>query len=190
MMKIPDLQKSYRLRYAFRLCVLGFTFFMYFAYPQSFNVLEGFSFFHKFSWLHLLWLVWVADMILQLIPVKGFLALGSLKQFRTFYKPAGKPGDGRELKRVFRKTGIGALKVLVIWAIIVAGIGLLRHVDILKENELLLVSGVFYVLDLTFVLFWCPFQTWILKTRCCTTCRILTGTCDVLTLLLTRASTR
>jgi hypothetical protein len=172
MMKIPDLQKSYRLRYAFRLCVLAFALAMYFAYPQSFDVLEGVGFFHEFSWLHLLWLIWVADMILQLIPVKGFLPLGSLKQFGRFYKPVREPVDTDRLDTILKKTWVEPLKVLGLWVIPVAGLGFLYRTNVLKESDLLLISVVFYVLDMTFVLFWCPFRAWILKTRCCTTCRI------------------
>ena len=172
MMKLPQLRRLYQARLVFRLCVLFLTIMMYFAYPQSFDVLIGFNFFHKFSWLHLLWLVWVIDMIVQLIPAKGYLPLGSLKQFKMFYRPVKELIDKKELIPFFKKSEWESLKVLGAWAMLVAGIDLLWAANILKEKELLLISVVFYVCDLLCVLLWCPFRVWIMKNRCCTTCRI------------------
>ncbi len=169
---ITPLRKLYKTRYVFRLCVLGFTFFMYFSYPQSFQILTGFNFFKKISWLHLLWLVWVIDMIIQLIPSKRYLPLGSLKQFNEFYKPIRKLLDKNELIKFIKKSWIESLKISFVWILIIAVVGILRFFSIIGMKELLLISVVFYVLDMTFVLFWCPFRVWILKNRCCTTCRI------------------
>ncbi len=120
----------------------------------------------------MLWLVWIVDMTIQLIPARGYLPLGSLKQFKSFYKPVKRLIDKKELVPLFKKSWLDSLKALALWSLIIAVIGVLWSLDILQGKELLLVSVVFYVLDLTFVLFWCPFRVWILKNRCCTTCRI------------------
>ena len=170
--KSPLLRRPYLIHFAFRLCVLGFVVAMYFLAPESFGVLVDGRFFQSFGWLHILWIIWVIDMIRQLIPTKGYLPLGSLKQFRNFYKPIKTLVERAELLPFIRKNGMDFLKVLGVWTLLVAGIGVLWWMDILREKELLLLSVVFFVLDLTFVLFWCPFRVWILKNRCCTTCRI------------------
>ena len=39
--------------------------------PQNYNILEGMNFFDKFHILHILWFIWVFDMILQIIPIKN-----------------------------------------------------------------------------------------------------------------------
>ncbi len=170
--KIRDLRERYLARFGFRVGVLALTVVLYFAAPRSFDVVKGTTFFQRFFWLHLLWLYWIVDMIRQLIPTNRALALGSLKQFRHFYRPIKEKLQHAQLRDIFRKGRVDSWKVLGIWTALVAGIGVLWAVGVLKEKELLLVSVAFFVLDLTFVLFWCPFRTWILKTRCCTTCRI------------------
>lgn len=45
---ITRLRTLYKTRYVFRLCVLGFTIFMYLTYPQSFHILTGFNFFKTY----------------------------------------------------------------------------------------------------------------------------------------------
>lgn len=111
-------------------------------------------------------------MVLQLIPAKGYLPLGSLKQFKEFYKPIKKLLDKNELVKFIKKSWIETLKISVVWILIIAGVGIVRVFNIIGIKEILLISVVFYVLDMIFVLFWCPFRVWILKNRCCTTCRI------------------
>lgn len=166
------MRRLYELRYVLRICVLVFVVVMYFVAPQSFSVLGGLGFVRSFSWLHVLWIVWVVDMVTQLVPTKGYLALGSLKHLKSHYVPVSKPIDRDRLKRFVRKSVVDSLKVLGIWIVVISIIGSLDAVGVLGDKELLLVCVVFYVLDVTFVLFWCPFRTWILKSRCCTTCRI------------------
>ncbi|HPF44245.1 MAG TPA: hypothetical protein PKV15_06055 [Syntrophomonadaceae bacterium] len=169
---IFQLRERYETRLVFRISVFILALVMYFVYPQSFKVMNGFNFLHQLSWLHLLWIIWVIDMIRQFIPKKGHLPLGSLKQFKQFYIPIRKLLDEKEILLAYKKNALDSLKVLVIWTFLVAFIGVLWWAKVLKARELLLITAAFYVLDLVFVLYWCPFRVWILKNRCCTTCRI------------------
>lgn len=173
-MKAPTtrIRSLYMMRYAFRLCVLVFTIIMCFVAADSFSTLSGLAFLHDFSWLHVLWIIWVVDMVSRLVPNQRFLALGSLKHLKIHYRPAKASIDRERIKRFFRRSSIDSLKVLIAWVAAVALIGVLRAIDFLGDMHLLLISVVLYVLDLTFVLFWCPLRACILKNRCCTTCRI------------------
>ena len=170
--KIRNLRDHYLARFGFRVAVLLLTAVLYFAVPRSFDAMKGDGFFRHPSWLHLLWFYWIVDMVRQLLPTRRKLALGSLKQFRHFYKPIRDRLHRKDLLRIIRKGWVDSWKVLGVWTLLMAGLGLLRAKGILLERELLLVTVTFFVLDLTFVLFWCPFRAWILKNRCCTTCRI------------------
>ena len=38
---------------------------------ESFAILEGWAFFKQFSVFHFLWVLWVVDMFLQIIPVRN-----------------------------------------------------------------------------------------------------------------------
>ena len=44
--------------------------------------------------------------------------------------------------------------------------------DVIGRAEIFLICMFFYVCDLICVLFWCPFRVFLMKNRCCTTCRI------------------
>lgn len=166
------LRSLFKFRYAVRLGILAATIVAYFAFPQSFSVLNGLDFFRRFSWLHVVWAIWIVDMAMQMLPAKGYSAVGSLKQFGRTYQPARDTVDTRSLRLFFLKNSLDAANSLVVWLIIVAAIGVVKTTGLVGERELLLAAVVFYVLDMTFILFWCPFQAWILKNRCCTTCRI------------------
>ena len=62
--------------------------------------------------------------------------------------------------------------VAVAWIGLNAIIGLLYYVHIIDREILLLISLAYSVCDMICILFFCPFQTWFMKNKCCTTCRI------------------
>ena len=139
--------------------------------PELYNLLDGMNFFSRLSPLHLLWIVWMVDMVYQVIPLKSNVALGSRKLFATCFRPAGGGFQTEYLQRYIKSANKAALKVAALWTALIAVIGLLFHMDLLNKIGLFLISVVFYVCDLICVLIWCPFRL-IMKTRCCTTCRI------------------
>ncbi|MDD6681748.1 MAG: hypothetical protein PUE61_01060 [Clostridiales bacterium] len=138
---------------------------------QSFDVLPGLEFFRRLSPLHFLWGVWMMDIILQLIPAKNDIALGSKKLFRQYFRPSALKEDLLGLKRYILSTTRSAYKILIIWALLITGLGILHFHGLIGDIALFMVSVAFYVCDLICVLIWCPFRL-LLKNRCCTTCRI------------------
>ena len=84
---MSQMRKRYMFRLVFRCIVLTVSVMGVFLTPEEFSVLEGMNFFREFSVLHLLWLIWVWDMILQIIPVKNKLPLGSMKLFANRFQP-------------------------------------------------------------------------------------------------------
>jgi len=159
------------LRLVGRCLVLALCVWLNFQRPDSFDVLQGFGFFHQISWMHVLWLIWVGDMVLQLIPAKRNIALGSKKLFRQYFTPSQVRNDLAALKRYIVSTTKAAYWIFIIWAALIAALGWLHARGTLGDRGLFLVSVLFYVCDLICVLFWCPFRL-LLKNRCCTTCRI------------------
>lgn len=144
---------------------------MCFVCPQAFEILEGANFFHGFSLFHLLWLVWVMDMILQIIPIKNKIALGSQKLFANRFRPIQGKINYKSLRNYVVKTTKAAYKVMIIWGILIVGIGFLFYHHAINRMGLFMISVFFYVCDLICVLVWCPFRL-IMKNKCCTTCRI------------------
>lgn len=139
--------------------------------PKYLNILIGGNFFKELSPLHILWLIWVIDMIHQLIPIKNHIPLGSQKLFRKWFKPIREQNNYQALKEYIITTTKSAYKVFVLWMLVILTFGALYYLNILSVYHLFLISVAFYVCDLICVLIWCPFRL-IMKNRCCTTCRI------------------
>ena len=142
-----------------------------FIRPKTFAVLNGMSFLKSFNALHLLWAIWVVDMLLQLIPIKNQLPLGSQKLFANRFKPIREKINHKSLRAYIVATTKAAYKVLVLWCLLLAVIGLLYFTGVINKPALFMFSVLFYVCDLICVLIWCPFRL-LMKNRCCTTCRI------------------
>jgi len=172
MVKTPlsDIRKRYTARLVVRCLILIFALVLYFTGFEKHDILQGFAFFHKFSPLHILWGLWMLDMLQQLIPAKN-IALGSHKVFRKRFRPTLERINKDSLKNYIVTTTRSAYKVMVLWAALIAALGLLKYWGILTDVHLFLVSVLFYVCDLICVLIWCPFRL-IMKNKCCTTCRI------------------
>ena len=164
-----------RKRYIFRLVARSIIFvlccLLYILRREEFEVLRGWNFFREFSWLHLLWLVWVVDTLQQIVPIKNKLPLGSMKLFRSRFKPIRDRVNYEALHSYIVTTTKAAYKVFLIWCAGLCVIGVLYYAGILDRGGLFLVSAAFYVCDLICVLIWCPFRL-LMRTRCCTTCRI------------------
>jgi len=150
----------------FILCIL-----LFFLKPDEFGILEGNQFFRKFSLFHFLWVIWVIDMIGQLIPVKDKIPLGSQKLFRQRFRPIREKINYRALREYVISTTKSAYKVFILWSVLIIALGILYYFQVLSASHLFLISVAFYVCDLICVLIWCPFRQ-IMKNRCCTTCRI------------------
>ena len=164
-------RKKYILRLIFRSVVLLACIAGYILVPERFSILEGMNFFRKVSVLHLLWLIWVVDMIQQIIPVRNQLPLGSMKLFASRFRPIREKINYEALREYIVTTTKAAYKVFVLWCVLLTVIGTLCYTGVLNKPMLFLISVTFYVCDLICVLIWCPFRL-MMKTRCCTTCRI------------------
>ena len=168
---MSEVRKIYFGRLLARIGVLISCVIAKFRRPEWFDVLEGWSFFEEFSPLHLLWFVWMADMLTQLFPFGKSISIGSRKVFRKHYRPAEHMPAAEKLTAFSAKAQKGAVRVLILWSLLIAVLCGFFYQKILDSGMLLLISAAFYVCDLICVLIWCPFRL-MMKTRCCTTCRI------------------
>jgi len=164
-------RKRYFARLVGRCLVLVVCVIVCFKWPQMFGILDGLNFFKELSPMHLLWGIWVIDMILQIIPIKNKVALGSQKLFANRFRPIRDKVNYKVLKEYVVSTTKSAYKVFIIWGLLIAALGVLYYFGIINKMHLFMISVVFYVCDLICVLIWCPFRL-IMKNKCCTTCRI------------------
>ncbi len=167
---VSRLRKAYIARLVGRCVILAGCIFLSVLGSSEFELLDRMNFFSRFSVLHILWGIWVIDMVCQHIPVKH-MPLGSQKLFRERFRPVHKEINYSRLKDYIISTRKAACKVFALWTVIIAVIGVLFHANIINRTVLFLISVFFYVCDLICVLIWCPFRL-ILGNQCCTTCRI------------------
>lgn len=164
-------RKIYFLRLFGRSVVLIPAILMYIFQKSEFDILSGLNFFERFSVLHILWGVWMWDMVLQLLPVKAHISIGSQKVFSSLFRPIKEKISKENLKKYIVDTTKAAYKVMILWVMLVVVLGVLYWQSIIGIAEIFLISVFFYVADLICVLIWCPFRL-IMKNKCCTTCRI------------------
>ena len=121
MVKTPlsDIRKRYITRLVGRCFILLFAIALYITGFEKHDVLQGFAFFERITWMHVLWVIWMLDMLFQLIPVKN-VALGSHKVFKLRFRPASRPFTKEALKAHIIATTKSAYKVMVVWIALIA----------------------------------------------------------------------
>ena len=177
---MSDMRRRYAFRLAGRCAILVIAVLLCIFDPAEFEVLRGWTFFRRFSWLHLLWGIWIIDMAAQILPLRTRISLGSQKMWHMRFKPIREMFNARgklvaegvaKLKKHVADASRSALWVLILWTGLVAVIGVLVVAGVMTDVALFITAVVFYVCDLICVLIWCPFRL-IMRNRCCTTCRI------------------
>ena len=116
--------------------------------------------------LAVIWCIFTIEMILRFIP-SHFESMGCQKQFKKNYHPTDVPKEQAEILAPVR-----TWTVVAAWFALNGVIGILYYTHIIDEGILLLISLAYSVCDMICILFFCPFQTWFMKNRCCCTCRI------------------
>jgi len=165
------MRRIYITKLIFRIAILFICIASYVNNSQVFSILIGINFFERLSPLHVLWVIWAADMLFQIIPIKHNIPLGSQKLFRLHFTPSELKTDRQQLKKHAVSSTKSAYKVFFLWSALTAIIGILFHNGIIDYRFLFIISVFFYVCDLICVLIWCPFRL-MMGNRCCTTCRI------------------
>ena len=111
------------------------------------------------------WIFFVVEMLFRFFPSK-VESMGCQKQFARNYEPRGEGIIPKN--QSWRTTALVAL----IWLLLNGIIGALYYTHIIDQGILVLIAIFYSVCDIICILFFCPFQTWIMKNRCCASCRI------------------
>lgn len=120
--------------------------------------------------LVLLWLAVACSMLAQLNP-KSALTAGCMKQYPNRFDPVANYSR-QSLKEAVRQQNRGAVKVAAVWLAGNLVFGILYWRRTIGVAELVLLCALYYLCDLICVLFFCPFQTFLMGNRCCVNCRI------------------
>lgn len=169
--KVSKVRKIYIARLIGRCIIMALSVYVWIFHREEFDVIYGMNFFKEFSVLHLLWGLWLIDMVSQLVPIKTNISLGSEKVFKARFRAVKEKISRERLKEHIVSTTKRAYLVMIVWVLFIGLIGALYYLGLYDETVLLLFSIAFYVCDLICVLVWCPFRL-MMGNRCCTTCRI------------------
>lgn len=128
------------------------------------------KFFWEISPIRALWFIFMFIMIRHLFPTERLsmaLRKGQKEHFREV-------SDYRkiDLLTFAQNQNVRAWTVMLVWLSFNAVIGLLYLFKIFNEMDLIMVTVFFFLCDYICILFFCPFQTFIMKNRCCVNCRI------------------
>ena len=133
-------RKRYFERLVCRVLIFIVCLLLCFAAPQVFDVMEGNDFFRILSPLHILWLIWIADMVLQIVPIKSNIALGSQKLFANHFHPIREKINYQALKNYIISTTKSAYLVMLIWTFLIAVIGVLYYTHVIDRIWLFMIS--------------------------------------------------
>ena len=165
-------RKSYIKRLIFRIIIFIIMISIYIIYPNTFEVSKGINFIKMFSPLHIIWLIWMIDMILQLCKVPNYWPLGSQKYWAHRYLPNIKEIDKKIIKKHIQKMNKDSVAIAITWILVICLISGLYFSKLISYQVVILISTAFYVCDIICVIGWCPFKTFYMHNKCCTTCRI------------------
>lgn len=116
--------------------------------------------------MSIIWLIFIAEMFLRFFPSR-MESMGCQKQFAKHYHPMKD-----EIGKIRLGTGKTTFLVLLSWVLLNGIIGAFYLCGFLDKGIMLLIALFYSVCDVVCILFFCPFQTLIMKNKCCGTCRI------------------
>lgn len=114
--------------------------------------------------IYVTWAVFAVEMVMRFFPSK-YESPGCQKQFARNYIKSGST-------EISIPDNNAALLIALIWIIFNGIFGALYLTGILDDGIMILLCSAYSVCDIICILFFCPFQTWFMKNKCCSTCRM------------------
>ena len=114
--------------------------------------------------IYVTWAVFVLEMIMRFFPSK-YESPGCQKQFARNYIKSG-------ATEISIPDNNAAVLVALVWIVFNGIFGALHMLGVFDDGIMILLCGVYSICDIVCILFFCPFQTWFLKNKCCSACRI------------------
>ena len=110
------------------------------------------------------WLVFVVEIVFRFFPSR-YESPGCQKQFAKNYIKSGSTD-------IVIPDNNATVLVALVWIVFNGIFGALRMAGVLDDGIMILLCSAYSVCDMICILFFCPFQTWFMKNKCCSVCRI------------------
>ncbi len=111
-----------------------------------------------------IWGIFIVEMLLRFFPSK-LESPGCQKVFKQRFVPT-------KVEKAKLNSWKSTLAVALAWFALNGVIGILYFTKVIDQGILSIITLAYSVCDMICILFFCPFQTWFMKNRCCVTCRI------------------
>ncbi len=111
-----------------------------------------------------LWIIFFVEMLFRFLPSR-LESPGCQKVFKKRFIPT-------TTEKVKLTSWRSTLAVFLAWVGLNGVFGTLYLTGVIDAGILVLISLAYSVCDMICILFFCPFQTFFMKNRCCVTCRI------------------
>ena len=161
--KMSKIVWMHYFKFAFR-SVLFLSALVTYIYNRIHNTGETFSGFENNHFLlAFIWGVFFVEMVFRFFPAK-LESMGCQKQFSKNYVATGKAAQRDSAKSTFI--------IIAFWVILNGILGGLYLYGVFDRGLMLIIALLYSVCDVVCILFFCPFQTWVMKNKCCGTCRI------------------
>lgn len=120
--------------------------------------------------LHVLWVIFMIPMIRHLKPKESFSM--AMKKSKEMGYQENEHFNDLELLKFVQKANLRAWHVMLVWLTFNAFFGLLYVLGFMDSADLLMLSVFYFLCDYICIVFFCPFQSFIMKNKCCVNCRI------------------
>ncbi len=128
---------------------------------------------------HIIWLFFMTMMILHLFPGRKLITMAIRKTSKQLFLELKEDilktfNDVKRIKllELVQEQDLKALVILLIWLGINGIFGALFYFKIIDASFLFVLTCFYFVCDYICILFFCPFQTFVMKNKCCVNCRI------------------
>jgi len=120
--------------------------------------------------LHLLWLIFMLMMLGHIFPTER-VSMAIRKAEKKKYV-AEEAYSELALFKFVQEQNVRAWQVMLIWLSFNAIFGVLYLLKIIDNVDLVMLTVFYFLCDYICILLYCPFQSIIMKNRCCVNCRI------------------
>ncbi len=151
-----------------RLIIRSIAFLVLLYYYLFYKIRDGVDIYTLFTTnqiaFYIIFFMYIGEMLLRYFP-SSLESPGCQKQFEKNYVKTGKT-------RIDIQDNHGVVLVALIWIGLNGVFGACYMFGLFDDGIMILLSALYSVCDMICILFFCPFQSWILRNKCCCTCRI------------------
>jgi hypothetical protein len=163
--------KLYKQKLLFRGLLVGVILITYLLFPENFYQIAFYNIAFGITPVHIIWFILIVEMLIVFIPgLNNYVSCG--KHLSKHYIPNPEPYDREELRRHTIKMNKASIGTVAVWLLFLIIIAFLYKTNTITEIDIILVVFILYFCDQVCINIWCPFQSFIMKCKCCNTCRI------------------